>query len=65
MYYPALPVILMTAYDRRIAQGYKTDALAVFSKPLDLNRLLDRLRSLRPEGCLQSTGPPCTQTADK
>jgi CheY-like chemotaxis protein len=45
--YPVLSVILMTAYDRRVARGDETGALAVLSKPLDMDELLCLLRLLQ------------------
>jgi len=48
---PELPVILMTAYaaDKLVEEGLEEGVIAVLTKPLDLNLLLDFLASLRRE----------------
>lgn len=53
-HYPALPVILMTGYDRRIERGDETGALAVLSKPLDWEKLFHLLRLPQPVGCVNN-----------
>ena len=48
---PDLPVVLMTAYssDRLVEEGLAEGAIAVLTKPLDINRLLCFFSSLRKE----------------
>jgi len=48
---PDLPVVLMTAYssDRLVKEGLKEGAIAVLTKPLDIDVLFDFFSSLRQE----------------
>jgi len=48
---PDLPVVLMTAYstDERVREGLEEGAVAVLTKPLDINLLLSFFSSLRQE----------------